>query len=171
MGGFWTIFGPILTVIIALCTKNVIIALFAGICYLSILINGANFLAPMADYILQGIQGNGFILVLFIPLGVMLYFMRSGGGFKAFEEWAHRKVDSKKQANMLVFLLPLVIGVQDGLANIAIGRIVKPVVDRQKISPYKSAFYTASIAPIPPGSSGDLRCSVYDSWFCSVRGY
>ena len=147
MGGFWTIFGPILTVIIALCTKNVIIALFAGICYLSILINGANFLAPMADYILQGIQGNGFILVLFIPLGVMLYFMRAGGGFKAFEEWAHRKVDSKKQANMLVFLLSLVIGVQDGLANIAIGRIVKPVVDRQKISPYKSAFYTASIAP------------------------
>ena len=98
MGGILSVLAPVLTVAVALLTKNVIIALFIGIFYSSILINGVNFLVPMADYILQGIQGNGFILVLFIPLGVMLRFMRLGGGFKAFEEWAHRKVESAEKA-------------------------------------------------------------------------
>ena len=132
MGGILSVLAPVLTVAVALLTKNVIIALFIGIFYSSILINGVNFLVPMADYILQGIQGNGFILVLFIPLGVMLRFMRLGGGFKAFEEWAHRKVESAEKAGLLIFLVSLIIGVQDGLANIAVGRIVKPVVDRQR---------------------------------------
>ena len=147
MGGILSVLAPVLTVAVALLTKNVIIALFIGIFYSSILINGVNFLVPMADYILQGIQGNGFILVLFIPLGVMLRFMRLGGGFKAFEEWAHRKVESAEKAGLLIFLVSLIIGVQDGLANIAVGRIVKPVVDRQRLSPYKSAYITASVAP------------------------
>lgn len=69
MGGVLSVLAPVLTVAVALLTKNVIIALFIGIFYSSILINGVNFLVPMADYILQGIQGNGFILVLFNPSG------------------------------------------------------------------------------------------------------
>lgn len=148
---------PVLTVIMALLCKNVILALFFGIFYCAILLNGVNFLVPMADYILQGIQGNGFILVLFVMLGVSLRFMRIGGGFKAFENWANKKVASAEKAGLLVFLISLVIGVQDGLANILVGRIVKPVVDRQKMTPYKSAYITSSLAaniatPFPGGT-------------------
>lgn len=138
---------PVLTVIMALLCKNVILALFFGIFYCAILLNGINFLVPMADYILQGIQGNGFILILFVTLGVCLRFMRIGGGFKAFENWANKKVASAEKAGVLVFLISLIIGVQDGLANILVGRIVKPVVDRQKLTPYKSAYITSSVAP------------------------
>lgn len=157
MGGILSALAPVLTVAVALLSKNVIIALFFGIFYSSILLNGVNFLVPMADYILQGIQGNGFILVLFIPLGVMLRFMRLGGGFKAFEVWAHKKVESAEKAGLLVFIVSLIIGVQDGLANIAVGRIVRPVVDRQRLTPYKSAYITSSIAaniatPFPGGT-------------------
>lgn len=147
MGGILSAVAPVLTVAVALLSKNVIIALFIGIFYSSILLNGVNFLVPMADYIIQGIQGNGYILILFMCLGVMLRFMRLGGGFKAFEVWAHQKVKSAEKAGLLVFLISLIIGVQDGLANIVVGRIVKPIVDRQRLTPYKSAYITASIAP------------------------
>ena len=102
MSGVWPLLARVLTVIIALLSKNVLLALFAGICYLSVLLNGVNFLMPMADYLIGGVTSNGTTLMTLIPLGIMLWFIRRAGGFKAFAAWSHKKVQDKRQAGGLV---------------------------------------------------------------------
>ena len=148
MEGLWTIFGPILTVALAILSKNVIIALFFGICYFSIGLYQLDFLNHIVDFFVAGVNNNGFLLVMLMPLGVLLAFMREGGGFKAFGSWANKKVANRKQAGLMVFLLSVVLTfAQDIIANLATGRILRPVITEKKLSPEKSAFISLSVAP------------------------
>ena len=103
MEGLWTIFGPSLTVVLALLTKNVIISLFFGVCYFSVGLFGLDFLNHIVEFFVAGVNSNGFILVTLVPLGVLLAFMRAGGGFKAFAAWANKKVSSRKQVGVMPF--------------------------------------------------------------------
>lgn len=65
MEGLWTILGPILTIILALLSKNVILSLFFGICYFSLGLYGADFLNHIVEFFVGGVNNNGFILVIF----------------------------------------------------------------------------------------------------------
>lgn len=148
MEGLWTIFGPILTVVLALMTKNVIISLFFGVCYFSVGLFGLDFLNHIVDFFVAGFSGNGFVIVILMPLGVLLAFMRAGGGFKAFAGWANRKVSSRKQVGVMVFALATVLALaQDLVANLATGRILRPVIVEKKLAPEKAAFISLSAAP------------------------
>lgn len=148
MEGLWTIFGPILTVVLALTTKNVIIALFFGICYFSAGLFGLDFLNHIVDFFVAGVNGNGFVLVVLMPLGVLLAFMRAGGGFKAFAGWAQKKVSSRKQVGVMVFGLAAVLALaQDLVANLATGRILRPILEEKGVSPQKSALISLNVAP------------------------
>lgn len=148
MDGLWTLLGPILTITIAIVSKNAILALFLGLCYFCIGIHGANFLNYLSTYFVAGFSGNGFILVMCGTLGVLLVIMRRGGGFSAFSSWADKAVKSRKQAGVLVaglsFLLTLA---SDLVSNLATGRILRPVVSQQKLAPQKSAYISESIGP------------------------
>lgn len=148
MEGLWTIFGPILTVVLALLTKNVIISLFFGVCYFSVGLFGLDFLNHIVDFFVAGFSGNGFVIVILMPLGVLLAFMRAGGGFKAFAGWANKKVSSRKQVGVMVFALATVLALaQDLVANLATGRILRPVIQEKKLAPEKAAFISLSAAP------------------------
>ena len=148
MEGLWTIFGPILTVVLALLTKNVIISLFFGVCYFSVGLFGLDFLNHIVEFFVAGVNSNGFILVTLVPLGVLLAFMRAGGGFKAFAAWANKKVSSRKQVGVMVFFLSTALAfAQDLVANLATGRILRPVILEKKLAPEKSAFISLSAAP------------------------
>ncbi|MCD8077028.1 MAG: hypothetical protein LUE63_01380, partial [Lachnospiraceae bacterium] len=142
------ILAPILTVAIALWSKNILLALFAGLCYLSVLENGILFLMPLADHLISGVTSNGTTLMTLIPLGIMLWFIRKGGGFKAFSLWSKKKVKDKKQAGLLVFLVSAILSVaNDLLSNVTTGQIVRPIITQKRVSRHKSAFITASTAP------------------------
>lgn len=148
MENLWTIFGPILTVVLALATKNVIIALFFGVCYFSAGMFGLDFLNHIVDFFVAGVNSNGFVLVVLMPLGVLLAFMRAGGGFKAFAGWAQKKVSSRKQVGVMVFGLAAVLALaQDLVANLATGRILRPILKEKGVSPQKSALISLNVAP------------------------
>lgn len=148
MEGLWTVFGPILTITIAILSKNAILALFFGLCYFCAGTHGLNFLNHLSDYFAAGFNNNGFIIVMVATLGVLLVIMRKGGGFKAFAGWANKKVTSRKQAGILVVLLSALLTLaSDLISNLATGKILKPVVQQQKLAPQKSAFISESIGP------------------------
>ena len=148
MEGLWTIFGPILTITIAIVSKNAILALFIGICYFCAGTYGFGFLNHISDCFAAGISNNGFILVMVGTLGVMLVIMRRGGGFKAFAAWANKAVNSRKKAGGLIVLLSLLLTcASDLISNLATGKILRPVVQQQKLAPQKSAYISESIGP------------------------
>ena len=59
MEGLWTILGPILTIILALLSKNVILSLFFGICYFSLGLYGADFLNHIVRYCFLQAEAGG----------------------------------------------------------------------------------------------------------------
>lgn len=148
MEGLWTVFGPILTIAIAILSKNAILALFVGLCYFSIGTHGIHFLNNISDYFVAGVNNNGFILFMVGTLGVLLVIMRRGGGFKAFANWANKAVSSRRQAGLLVVLLSVLLTIaSDLISNLATGKILRPVIQQQKLAPHKSAYISESIGP------------------------
>ena len=148
MEGLWTVFGPILTIAIAIISKNAILALFLGLCYFCAGNHGVHFLNHLSDYFVAGVNNNGFILVMLGVLGVLLVIMKRGGGFKAFAIWANKTVSSRRQAGLLVVALSVLLTLaNDLISNLATGKILRPVIQQQKLSPQKSAYISESIGP------------------------
>ena len=58
MYGVWTVLPPILAIVVALLSKNVILALFAGMCSISVMTSGLDFLGPIGTALVDGIAGG-----------------------------------------------------------------------------------------------------------------
>lgn len=147
MYGIWTILPPIFVITFALTTKNVILSLALGVGFASIIMNGANFLVPMSDYVLEGVNSNCMILFLIVVIGIMLYFMREGGGFKAVSQWARRKVADDRQVGLLTLGISAILSVNDLLANLTLGYLVSPLASQHKVARAKIGFINCSTAP------------------------
>ena len=148
MYGIWTLFPPIFAMLIALLSKNVLLALFAGMCSISVMTSGLNFLAPLGEFMIQGITGNGEVLMSFIPIGMMLWFMQKGGGFRAFSKWANKKINSPTKVKGMTFLLTLILSVNDYLADLTVGQIMKPVALQNRVARHKIGFIVSNTANI-----------------------
>lgn len=146
MYGVWTVLPPILAIVVALLSKNVILALFAGMCSISVMTSGLDFLGPIGTALVDGIAGNGDVLMSFIPIGIMLYFMERGGGFKAFSKWSDRRVNSPTKAKGMALLLSVILSVNDYLADLTVGQIVRPVAQQNKVPRHKVGFIVANTA-------------------------
>jgi len=162
MYGVWTLLPPILAIVIALISKNVILALFAGMCTITIMTSGIDFLLPIGNAMIQGVADNGEVLMSFIPIGIMLWFMQRGGGFKAFAKWADKKVNSPTATKGMTFLLCIILSVNDYLADLTVGRIVKPAAELNRVPRHKIGFLvanTANFTTLLPFSMFFLFCS------------
>lgn len=162
MYGVWTVLPPILAIVVALLSKNVILALFAGMCSISVMTSGLDFLGPIGTALVDGIAGNGDVLMSFIPIGIMLYFMERGGGFKAFSKWSDRRVNSPTKARGMALLLSVILSVNDYLADLTVGQIVRPVAQQNKVPRHKVGFIvanTANLTSLLPFSMYFLFCS------------
>ena len=87
MNTWLSVIPPVVVIVLALWSKNVLVSLFVGIVLVSIILNGAGIIPPFIDtYFIEGIGSNGSILMCMMMLGIMLNFVKQGGGFKAFAE-------------------------------------------------------------------------------------
>lgn len=146
MNTFLSVVPPVMVIVLALWSKNVLASLFAGIILGSVILNGAGFIPPIVDqYFIQGIGSNGSILMCMMLLGIMLNFIKQGGGFKAFAMWSGRRIKSSRQTAVSVFFLSLFLGVAGSLGQISISRFMRPAIYKTKLPKEKSAFIVASV--------------------------
>ncbi len=98
VSGIISLLPPVLALVLALTTKNIILALFCGILSSSIIINGWGFITPiMDDYMLNGIIGNASIFLYMFLFGAFLAAIKRAGGFSAFSNFATAKFDTAKK--------------------------------------------------------------------------
>ncbi|MEY8336481.1 Na+/H+ antiporter NhaC family protein [Lachnospiraceae bacterium 62-35] len=143
---FLSVIPPVIVIILALWSKNVLVSLFVGIVLGSLILNGAGFIPPIVDkYFIQGIGSNGSILMCMMLLGIMLNFIKQGGGFKAFAEWSSKRIKTAKQTAVSIFFLSLLLGVAGSLGQISISRFMRPAIYKTKLPKEKSAFIVASV--------------------------
>lgn len=158
--GILTILPPLVAIVLAFVTKNVTLSLFTGALSGTILINltGANifsaifkgFLAIM-DNILSSLADpwNAGIILQCLAIGGLIALISKMGGAKAIAESLSKRAKTQKSAQLITWLLGILVFFDDYANSLIVGPIMRPVTDKLRISREKLAFIVdATAAPI-----------------------
>ena len=149
---FWAILPPLITIALALWTKEVYMSLIIGIFSGAMLFTGFSPLESvvvMFDIMVNKIGGNAHILIFLVILGILVAAITRSGATRAYGEWAAKAIKSEKSAMFCTSLLGLIIFIDDYFNCLTVGTVMRPVTDRFKIARTKLAYIIdATAAPI-----------------------
>jgi len=149
--GFWGLIPPLLTIVLALVTKDVVIALFLGILSGTLMIAGGNpmvALVTLSD-ILADALNDGWNLRIFMftaLMGVLVGMLSKTGSAYAFGRWASKRIKTKVGALLFTWFFGILIFIDDYFNSLTIGTVMKPLTDQNKVSRAKLAYILDSTA-------------------------
>ena len=146
--GFWSVVPPILTIVLALVTKNVFISLLIGIFTSSMVLCGGSPLTGLNDAFYSFIHtfesnGNTITLISFLLIGALIYLIEKSGGVEGFTEVMLKKralIKTKRGASIFTWLLGIIIFTSGSLSCMVTGSVSRPFNDALKVPHEKSAF-------------------------------
>lgn len=146
--GFWSVVPPILTIVLALVTKNVFISLLIGIFTSSMVLCGGAPLTGLNDTFYSFIHtfesnGNTITLISFLLIGALIYLIEKSGGVEGFTDVMLKKralIKTKRGANIFTWLLGIIIFTSGSLSCMVTGSVSRPFNDALKVPHEKSAF-------------------------------
>lgn len=146
--GFWSVVPPLLTIVLALVTKNVFISLLIGIFTSSMVLCGGAPLTGLNDAFYSFIHtfesnGNTITLISFLLIGALIYLIEKSGGVEGFTEVMLKKralIKTKRGANIFTWLLGIIIFTSGSLSCMVTGSVSRPFNDALKVPHEKSAF-------------------------------
>ena len=170
--GFLSLVPPLLTIALALLTKNVFLSLFIGIMTGSFVLGG---FAPLAS-INAGLyaivdsmsQGNTIIIGSCLMVGAMIHLMERSGGIDGFVNVIVKNkglIKSKRGANLFTWLLGLGIFTSGSLSCMVTGAVSRPVNDALKVPHEKAAFLVHTT------STPWCVLFPFSGWLASMAGY
>lgn len=143
---------PIITIVLALLTKEVYFSLIIGIFSGALLFTGGDFLQAINTFfsIMAGKVGDNVnILAFLVILGILVAAITKSGATRAYGEWARRVISGKKSALGLTAFLGMLIFIDDYFNCLTVGTVMRPVTDKFKIARAKLAYIIdATAAPI-----------------------
>ncbi|MBO4548225.1 MAG: Na+/H+ antiporter NhaC family protein [Abditibacteriota bacterium] len=154
-GTFLALVPPIVAITLALITREVYSALFAGITVGALMYSGGNpeaALNVMLYHEKAGLVPNltdishASVLVFVILLGTFVVLINRAGGARAFGEFAKKHIRSPRGAQLATMLMGILIFVDDGFNCMSVGSIMRPVTDAHRISRAKLAYILDSTA-------------------------
>lgn len=158
--GLWTLLPPLVAIILAFITKNVVISLFIGILSGSFLISLAGhnvfgaFIQAFLDFVNRALNSladpwNAGIVLQVLAIGGVINLVAKMGGAKAIAEALAKKAKTVKSTQMTTWLLGLCVFFDDYANSLIVGPIMRPVADKMKISRERLAFIIdATAAPV-----------------------
>ncbi|NFF68090.1 Na+/H+ antiporter NhaC family protein [Clostridium sporogenes] len=158
--GIWTILPPVIAIVLAFITKNVVISLAVGVFSGSFLlqINGNNIFGAIFKAFLDLINRilnsladpwNAGIILQCMVIGGLIAVISKMGGAKAVAESLAKKAKTPKSAQIITWFLGLLVFFDDYANALIVGPIMRPVADKMKISREKLAFIIdGTAAPI-----------------------
>ncbi|MEC6747747.1 Na+/H+ antiporter NhaC family protein [Marinilactibacillus sp. XAAS-LB27] len=159
--GWITLIPPIIAIILAFVTKNVVLSLFVGIFSGTIIMqfyNDTNILMAIfngfmdiVDYILNSLADpwNAGIILQVMTIGGLIALITSMGGAQAVAESLAKKAKGPISAQMITWALGILIFFDDYANALIVGPIMRPVSDKMNISRERLAFIIdATAAPI-----------------------
>lgn len=155
--GLLTLLPPIIAIILAFITKNVVLSLFLGVLSGSFLIQTNSHSAPQAlfygflDLISKlrdslGSPWNAGIILQCMTIGGLIALVSKMGGAKAVAESLAKKAKTPVSAQLITWLLGIFVFFDDYANSLIVGPIMRPVSDKMKISREKLAFIVDSTA-------------------------
>ena len=144
--GFLSIVPPLLTIFVALYSRNVLFALIVGILSGSLIITNFNpfyaILDAIQNQVLKEVTTGSqvqVILIIFV-IGGFVKLLEASGGAAAFAHKMTRFVTSRAKAQLLVWLSGIGIFFTDSGNSLIIGPLYRSVFDELRISREKLAY-------------------------------
>ncbi|MGI5958574.1 MAG: Na+/H+ antiporter NhaC family protein [Massiliimalia sp.] len=166
--GWFSILPPLIAIILALLTKEVLSSLMIGIFAGAVVFCGGNLVETVTTTF--GIMGekigsNVNILIFLGLLGALVVLVTKAGGSTAYGKWAVQKIKSRRGASLATAALGAVIFIDDYFNCLTVGTVMRPVTDKHRISRAKLAYLLdATAAPI-------CIIAPISSWGASVATY
>ncbi len=149
--GAWGLIPPILTITLAFITKDVIIALFLGILSGSLIVAGGNIFVAILSLtdMLAGSLNDGWNIRIFLfcaLLGGLVGMLSRTGSARAFGHWAADRLHTKKASLLMTWFCGIIIFIDDYFNSLAVGTVMRPITDKNKIPRAKLAYILDSTA-------------------------
>ncbi len=147
---------PLVAIVLAMYTRRVHISLAAGIWLGWTVVAGWHPGAGLADAIeatigVLGEPSNARVLVFTFGIGSLIAVVEANGGVRGFVRWMERRewVTSGRRAQLLAWLLGIVIFIESNITILVAGSVSRPLFDRFGVSREKLAYLIDSTsAPI-----------------------
>jgi len=158
--GILTLIPPVLAILLAFITKNVIISLFIGTISGAFLVQLVDnsfmdaLIQSFLDFVSRALNSladpwNAGIILQVLVIGGIIQLVAKMGGAKAVAEALARKAKTAKSTQVVTLLLGLAVFFDDYANSLIVGPIMRPVADKMKISRERLAFIIdATAAPI-----------------------
>ena len=158
--GIWTLIPPLVAIVLAFITKNVVISLFIGILSGSFLVSLAGhnvfgaFIQAFLDFVNRALNSladpwNAGIVLQVLAIGGVINLVAKMGGAKAIAEALAKKAKTAKSTQLITWFLGICVFFDDYANSLIVGPIMRPVADKMKISRERLAFIIdATAAPI-----------------------
>ena len=158
--GLWTLIPPVVAIVLAFLTKNVILSLFIGV------FSGAFMLEATGFNIYNGFVGgflrlsmellgsladpwNAGIVLQCLAIGGVIALISKMGGAKAIADALSKRARTPRSSQFVTWVLGLFIFFDDYANSLTVGPIMRPVTDRMRVSREKLSFIIdATAAPI-----------------------
>lgn len=148
----WSLLPPVITIILALATKEVYMSLAIGIFIGAFMFAGFSFLGAidtMFAIMSDKIGSNVYILVFLVLLGIMVAAIQKSGASQAYGDYAARTIKGKRSALFVTMILGILIFIDDYFNCLTVGTVMRPVTDRFNITRAKLAYIIdATAAPV-----------------------
>ncbi|MBE5963402.1 MAG: Na+/H+ antiporter NhaC family protein [Lachnospira sp.] len=153
--GWLSILPPLIAIVLALITKEVISSLLTGVlsgmliyCYYakqSVLVA----IQYIFDMMAAKIADNSYMILFLALLGSVVVVVTMAGGSRAYGSWASTKLKSPVSAKLATMILGIVIFIDDYFNCLTVGTVMKPITDKHKIAREKLAYLIdATAAPV-----------------------
>lgn len=166
--GWLTLLPPVIAIILALITKEVISSLLLGILAGAFIYSNGSVIGMVTNAF--GVMGqkmgeNVNILIFLGLLGAIVVIVTKGGGSRAYGDWACSKIKTRRGASFATTALGCLIFIDDYFNCLTVGTVMKPVTDKHRISRAKLAYLLdATAAPI-------CIIAPISSWGASIASY
>jgi Na+/H+ antiporter NhaC len=155
--GVLTLIPPLVAIILAFVTKNVVISLMLGVVAGSFVlqVTGNNvfvaLILSILDLVNRSIESlsdpwNAGIILQVLAIGGVINLVAKMGGAQAIAEVLARKAKTAKGTQLITWFLGLLVFFDDYANSLIVGPIMRPVSDKMKISREKLSFIIDSTA-------------------------
>ena len=154
--GWYSILPPLLAIVLAIWSKQVILSLFAGIWMGFFILEGFNPLAGLTaglDGVVNvfGDAGDAKVLIFTLLIGSLIATIEHSGGVRGFVHFleSRRWVHTSFRAQLLAWATGLIIFIESNITLLVAGSVSRPLFDRYRISREKLAYLIdATSAPV-----------------------
>ena len=178
--GIWSIIPPVVAILLAVLTKEVIFSLMCGILagaaiyVLSCQLPLVEIISTTVNVMGSKLSDNINMILFLSLLGGLVAVITKAGGSNAYAAWAQKTFKSRRAALSATAVFSAFLFLDDYFNCITSGTVMRPVTDANKVSRAKLAYLidatAAPICMIAPISSWAAAVSDYTSGVTNAAG-